>query len=69
MSTSILGDIGYSLPKASDGYIFIVGVPNMYHSLGKEGVQSLREEAGRERAQEWENAMQARREAEVAHAT
>ena len=69
LPTSILGDIGDSLPRASDRYTYIVSVPNMYHSLGREGVQSLREEVGRERAQEWEQAMQARREDEAARAT
>ena len=39
----------------------------MYHSLGREGMQSLREEVGLERAQEWEQAMQARRDAKGAH--
>ena len=48
LPTSILGDIGDSLPRASDRYTYTVSVPNMYHSLGREGVQSLREEAGRE---------------------
>ena len=39
----------------------------MYQSLGREGMQSLREEAALERAQEWEQAMQARRDAKAAH--
>ena len=52
-----MGDIGDSLPRASDRYTYTVSVPNMYHSLGREGMQSLREEVGREWAQEWEQAM------------
>ena len=35
LSTSILGEIGDSLPKASDWYTYIVSVPNMYHSVGR----------------------------------
>ena len=68
LPTSILGDIGDSLPRASARYIYTVSVPNPYHTLGREGVQSLREEVGCERAQEWEQAMQARRDAEAARA-
>ena len=60
---SILQDIGDSLPRASDRYTYTVSVPNTYQSLGRE-VQSLREEGGRERVEEWEQAMQARRDAE-----
>ena len=41
----------------------------MYQSLCGEGVQSLREEVGREQVEEWKQAMQARRDAEAAHAT
>ena len=66
--TSILGDIGDSFPRASDRYIYTISVPNIYHSLGREGLQSLREEVGRERAKEWEQAMQARQEAEATRA-
>ena len=55
--TSILVDIGDSLPRASDMYTYIVSVPNMYHSLGREGVQSLREEARCEQVEEWEQDM------------
>ena len=33
LPTSILGEIGDSLPRASDRYTYIVSVPNMYHSL------------------------------------
>ena len=57
LPTSILGDIEDSLPRASDRYNYTVSVPNMYHSLDREGVQSLREEVGHERAEEWEQAM------------
>ena len=57
LPTSILGDIGDSLPRASDRYTYTISVSNMYHSLGREGVHSLREEARRERAQEREQAM------------
>ena len=32
---SILREIGGSLLRASDRYIYIVSVPNMYHSLGR----------------------------------
>ena len=41
----------------------------MYQGLGREGMQSLREEVGCERVQEWVQAMQARRDVEVARAT
>ena len=67
LPTSILGDIGVSLPRASDRYTYIVSVPNTYQSLGRE-VQSLREEGGREWVEEWEQAMQARRDAKAAYA-
>ena len=66
LPTSILGKIGDSLPRGSDRYIYTVSVPNMYHSLGRGGVQTLREVAGRERAKEWEQAMQARQDAKAA---
>ena len=59
LSTSILGEIGDSLPRASDRYTYIVSVPNMYHSVGRGGVQTLREATGGERIEEWEQAMQA----------
>ena len=36
----ILQDIGDSLARAIDRYIYIVNVPNMYLSLGRQGVQS-----------------------------
>ena len=54
---SILGDVRDSFPRASDRYTHNVSIPNMYHSLGREGMQSLREEVGRERAQELEQAV------------
>ena len=50
LPTSILGDIGDCLTRASDRYTYTASVPNMYHSLGRDGLQSLREEVGRERA-------------------
>ena len=68
LPNSILQDIGDFLPRASDSYIYTISVTNMYQSLGREGVQSLTEEVGHERVQEWEQAMQARRDAEVARA-
>ena len=37
LPTSILGEIGDSLPRASDRYTYTVSVPNMYHSLGRGG--------------------------------
>ena len=37
LPTSILEDIGDSLPRASDRYTYTVSVPNMYHSLGRQG--------------------------------
>ena len=52
LPTSILEEIGDSLLRASDRYTYIVSVPNMYYSLGREGVQSLRETVGRKRAKE-----------------
>ena len=66
LPTSILGEIGDSLPRASDRYTYTVSVPNMYHSLGRVRVQTLREAVGQERAEEWEQAMQARQDAEAA---
>ena len=57
LPNSILQDIGDSLPRSSDRYTCIASVPNLYQSLGRQGVQSLGEEAGRERVQEWEQAM------------
>ena len=45
------------------GTLTLVSVPNMYHSLGREGVK---EEALKEEA--WHEAMQARRDAEAARA-
>ena len=39
----------------------------MYHSLGREGVQSLREEIGREHVEAWEQAIQDRQDVEVTH--
>ena len=35
--TSVLGEIGDSLPRASAKYTQTVSVPNMYHSLGRGG--------------------------------
>ena len=52
LPTSIMWDIGDSLHRASDRYTYTISVPNMYQSLGREGVRSLREEARRKRAQE-----------------
>ena len=52
LPTSILVEIGDSLPRASDRHAYTVSVPNMYHSVGRGGVQTLREVAGRERAEE-----------------
>ena len=66
LPNSILQDIGDFVPRASDRYTYTMSVPNIYQSQGGEGVQSLREEVVRERVQEWEQAMQARQDAEVA---
>ena len=66
LSTLILGEIGDFITSASDGYNYTVSVPYLYHSLGRDGVQTLREVAGREREEEWEQAMQAHRDASVA---
>ena len=68
MPTSILEDIGDSLPRASDRYTYTVSVPNMYYSLGREGVHALKEEARCEREEAWHEAMQARRDAAAARA-
>ena len=62
------GDIVDSLPRASNRYTYFVSVPNMHHSLGRERVQSLREEVGHEREQKWEQAMQTRRETIIVYA-
>ena len=69
LPTSILQDIGDSLPRAGDRYTYTTSVSNMYHRLGREGVQRLREEARRERVKDWEQAMQARRDVESARAS
>ena len=69
LPTSILGEIGESLPSASNRYTYIVNVPNLYHSLGRGGVQTLREAAGWERVKEREQTMQSRRDAATATAT
>ena len=60
-----MGDIGDYLPGVSDTHTYTISVPNICHSLGREGVQSLKEKRGSERAQEWEQVVQARREAEA----
>ena len=62
-ATSILGKLGIFIPSASDRYTYTISVPNLYHSLGRGGVQTLRGAAGREREEEWEQAMQARQDA------
>ena len=62
LPNSILWDIGDSLPRATSRYTYIVSVPNMYHSLDREGVQTLKKEAGHERAKTLEQAMQGRRD-------
>ena len=45
LSTSILGEIGHSLTRASDRYIYTVSVPDLYHSVGRQAVRTLKEEA------------------------
>ena len=57
LPNSTLLQIGDSLPRATLRYNYIVSVPNMYHSLGRGGVQTPKEEIGRERAQAWKEAM------------
>ena len=54
LPASILGEIGDFLPSASDRYTNNISVPNLYHSLGRGGVQTLREAVRQERAEEWE---------------
>ena len=61
-----LGEIGDFIPSASDRYSYIVSVPNLYHSLGKGVVQTLREAARRERAKQWEQAMQPHQDDSIA---
>ena len=63
-----MGKIGDSLTRASDRYTYTVSVPNIYHSVGRGGVQTLREATVRERVEEWEQAMQAHRDAPAATA-
>ena len=46
--TSILGEIGHFVPSASDRYTYTISIPNLYHSLGRGGVQTLREATGQE---------------------
>ena len=67
--TSILGEIGDFIPSDSDRYTYTVSVSNSYHSLGRGGVETLREASGPERAEEWDQAMQAHRDASAATAT
>ena len=67
LPTSILGEIGDSLLRTSNRYTCTVSVPNKYHSLAG-GLQTLREAAERKRAEEWEQAIQARRVAEATRA-
>ena len=69
LPASILGEIEDFLPSASDRYTYNISVPNLYHSLRRGGVQTLREAVRQERAEEWEQAMQARRDTTVAIAT
>ena len=63
LPTLILGKIGDFIPSASDRYTYSVSIPNLYHSLGSGGVQTLREVAGWEQAKQWEQAMYAHRDA------
>ena len=59
---SILEGVGDSLHSAADRYTYTVSVPNMYHIVGREGVDALR-------AESWQEAWEARRQEEAARAT
>ena len=54
---SNLQNIGVSLRRATNRCTYTVNVLNMYHSLDREGVQALKEEARREGAQAWDEAI------------
>ena len=45
----ILGNIHDSLLSAIDRYTYTVSVPNLYHSVGRQPVGALKEEAEHER--------------------
>ena len=45
LPTSIRGEIGHSFITASDRYTYTISVPNLYHSVGKQVVSALKEEA------------------------
>ena len=53
MPDSVLGNICDSLPSAINRYIYIVSVPNLCHSVGRQAVGALKEEAKRERHKAW----------------
>ena len=53
LPTSILGEIGDSLTRASDRYTYTVSVPNLYHSVGRQVVSALKKEAKHERHKAW----------------
>ena len=51
--TSIMGELGHSFTTASDRYTYTVSVPNLYHSVGRQVVSALKEEAKHERHKAW----------------
>ena len=53
LPNSVLGNIHDSLPTAVDRYTYTVSVPNLYHSVGRQAVGALKEEAERERHKAW----------------
>ena len=59
---SILEGVGNSLHSAVDRCTYTVSVPNMYHIVGREGVDALQ-------AESWQEAWEARCQEEAARAT
>ena len=68
LPTSIMGEIGHSFTTASDRYTYTVSVPNLYHSVGRQVVSALKEEAKHERHKAWLVWDQARRNKAAASA-
>ena len=48
-----MGEIGHSFTIASDRYTYIESVPNLYHSVGRQVVTALKEEAECEWHKAW----------------
>ena len=68
LPTSIWGEINGSLSSAVDRYTFTVSVPDLYNSVGRQAVGTLKEEADLERHKTWLAWDQARRNNAAANA-